>query len=125
IRANGLTKVKAEKNAEELGRHIVALGGNPSVTNPKVSPVVTGGLEVREAEYSVGDKKIDVTEKIRSMIRNGRLLVRVDRRTLGGLSDVGVRILSVRVRVNGSNRFFSSPEGRVIHVSERWTGAKA
>lgn len=47
------------------------------------SAAPSGGVTIVSAQYGEGPNRIDVTARLRSMVRDGRISIRVDNRTMG------------------------------------------
>jgi len=61
-----------------------------------------GGVRIVSAQYGEGHNRLDVTSRLRSMVRDGRISIRVDNRTMGSDPAVGrPKILWVTYYVGG------------------------
>lgn len=64
-----------------------------------------GGVSIVSAQYGEGPDRVDVTARLRSMVRNGRISTRVDNRTMGSDPASGrVKILWVTYHVGGQGQ---------------------
>ena len=66
------------------------------------SAAASGGVRIVSAQYGEGHNRLDVTSRLRSMVRDGRISIRVDNRTMGSDPAVGrPKILWVTYYVGG------------------------
>jgi len=58
-------------------------GWNSGWGHDSGSGVPHGGVTIVSAQYGEGPDRVDVTSRLRSMVRDGRISIRVDNRTMG------------------------------------------
>jgi hypothetical protein len=69
------------------------------------TPLLAQPLEILSARYGVGDKSIDVTSQVRSLVRNNQLSLTVDPSALGGDPAPGIqKTLEIRYRSAGTEQ---------------------
>src|SRR5712692_2702176 len=86
----------------------------------------SGSFELLRAEYGAGDTWVDVTARVRSLVRGESLNIRVDNDTLGGDPNPGTaKTLRLRVRDDsGRERMLSYREKDVIGMAIRTNGPR-
>ena len=76
-----------------------------------------GSLEIRRAYYGLNNQTNDVTQMLRSMVRNGSLVVQVNNNTMGGDPAVGAdKVLTVIYRFQGREQTSTVKEGNVLRI---------
>ncbi len=94
----------------------------PKSPPPKEEPVKTqpgrgSALVITQATYGVGDIQVDVTEKIRGMVRDDRLTVTADNAVAGrDPRPFNLKRLVVKYTVNGKPAEASAREGDVLAI---------
>jgi hypothetical protein len=77
-----------------------------------------GSLQITRAYYGLNNRTNDVTQMVRSMVRNGTLVVQVNNNTMGGDPAKGAdKVLTVIYRFQGGREQTSTvKEGNVLRI---------
>jgi hypothetical protein len=96
--------------------------GNPGYRPPPGPPGPgygnNGSLQITRAYYGLNNRTNDVTQMLRSMVRNGTLVVQVNNNTMGGDPAKGAdKVLTVIYRFQGGREQTSTvKEGNVLRI---------
>jgi hypothetical protein len=95
-------------------------GGGPGGGYPGQNPNYGGGnssLQITRASYGLNNRNMDVTQRLRGMVRNGMLVVQVNNNTMGGdPAKGGDKVLTVIYRVQGRERTATVKEGNTLRI---------
>jgi hypothetical protein len=88
-------------------------------TNEKKATPTPSKLEILKATYGTGDKTVDVTSKVASMITNGTLSIHADTATLGVPDPAPnvVKQLSLEYKLNGETASKTIPEKGMLNLA--------
>jgi hypothetical protein len=93
--------------------------GNPGFPppNPGYPGGNNGSLQISRAYYGLNNRTNDVTQIVRSMVRNGTLYVPVNNNNLGGDPAKGAdKVLTVIYRFQGREQTATVKEGNVLRI---------
>ena len=94
--------------------------GNPGYRPPPGSGYPGGGnnsLQITRAYYGLNNRTMDVTQLLRSMSRNGTLVVQVNNNNMGGDPAKGAdKVLTVIYRFQGREQTSTVKEGNVLRI---------
>jgi hypothetical protein len=85
---------------------------------PPPGPGYGGGdLQIVRAYYGLNNRTMDVTQTLRSMVRNGTLVVQVNNNSMGGdPAKGGDKVLTVIYRSRGRERTSTVKEGNLLRI---------
>ncbi len=91
---------------------------NPGIpTNPDNPGGGYGNFQIVRAYYGLNNQTNDVTQRLRRMVHNGSLVVRVTNGNLGGDPAVGAnKVLTVVYRFNGREQTSTVKEGNTLSI---------
>jgi hypothetical protein len=93
--------------------------GNPGFPppNPGYPGGGNGSLQITRAYYGLNNRTMDVTQRLRGMVRNGTLAVPVNNNSMGGdPARGGDKVLTVIYRYQGQERTSTVKEGNLLRI---------